>query len=118
MKKQINLVKEFHNKFNVPVLDSPSLSSEDRSAFRYKLMKDEVDEYLSGIKDGDIKNVAKELSDILYTVYGTILEHGLQDIIEDVFEEVHKSQMSKDYSEYKMIKGDNYFEADIDKFFE
>ncbi len=64
-----------------------------------------------------IENVAKELADILYAVYGTILEHGLQDKIEDIFEEVHRSNMSKDYHEYKMIKGQNYFKADVKKFF-
>ena len=70
-----------------------------------------------GAENGDIKNIAKELCDILYAVYGTILEHGLQDIIKDIFEEVNKSNMSKEYTEFKMKKGENYFEPDIDKFF-
>jgi predicted HAD superfamily Cof-like phosphohydrolase len=91
MKKEINLVRDFHNKFKAPVLEKPSLIPEDRFSLRYKLMRDEVEEYLEGVEKGDIKNIAKELSDILYTVYETILEHGLQDIIEGVFEEVHKS---------------------------
>lgn len=81
-------------------------------------MKDEVEEYLAGAENGDIENIAKELADILYAVYGTILEHGLQDKIEAIFKEVHRSNMSKDYHEYKMIKGENYVEADIKKFFQ
>jgi len=118
MKKQIDLVKEFHEKFRVLVSDSPSLIPEDRSSNRYRLMRDEVEEYLVGVKNGDIENIAKELCDILYTVYGTILEHGLQDKIEAIFEEVHKSNMSKDYHRYKMVKGSNYFKADVKKFFQ
>lgn len=118
MKKQINLLKEFHKKFNVPVLDKPSLTPEDRSNNRYQLMKDEVEEYLAGVQNGNIENIAKELADILYTVYGTILEHGLQNKIEAVFGEVHRSNMSKDYSEYKMIKGENYSKANIRQFFQ
>lgn len=55
--------------------------------------------------------------DILYVVYGTILEHGLQDKIEAIFEEVHRSNMSKDYDEYKMVKGPSYFKANVKKFF-
>ena len=81
-------------------------------------MKDEVEEYLQGVEKKDLENIAKELSDILYAVYGTILEHGLQDKIEAIFEEVHRSNMSKDYNEYKMVKGSNYFKADLHKFFE
>jgi predicted HAD superfamily Cof-like phosphohydrolase len=116
MKKQINLVKEFHEKFKVLVSDNPSLISEDRSSNRFRLMKDEVEEYLAGVQDEDIENITKELCDILYAVYGTILEHGLQDKIEAIFEEVHRSNMSKDYHEYKMVKGSNYFKADVKKF--
>ena len=116
MKKQLNLVKEFHEKFNVPVLNKPSLIPKDRSDLRYRLMKEEVDEYIEGVQKRDIKNLAKELSDILYAVYGTILEHGLQDNIEEIFQEVHNSQMSKDYHQYKMVKGENYFKANLDKF--
>jgi len=114
---RINLVKKFHKKFNVPVLKKPSLIPKDRSDFRYSLMKEEFEEYAEGVKREDLENIAKELSDILYAVYGTILEHGLQDIIEDVFREVHDSHMSKDYHQYKMIKGKGYFKPNISKFF-
>ncbi len=117
MKKQLNLVKDFHKKFNVPVLNKPSLIPKDRSGLRYRLMKEEVDEYIESVQKEDIKNLAKELSDILYAVYGTILEHGLQDKMEEIFQEVHNSQMSKDYHQYKMVKGKNYFKESLDKFF-
>lgn len=117
MKKQIDLVKEFHEKFGVLVSNKPSLIPEDRSNLRHQLMGEEVKEYLESVKNTDIKNIAKEIADILFTVYGTILEHGLQDKIEEIFEEVHRSNMSKSKSQYKMIKGPEYFEADIKKFF-
>ncbi len=116
MEKALELVKEFHQKFNVPVLDKPSLIPLDRSDLRYKLMKDEVEEYPLGVKNKDLENIAKELADVLYAVYGSILEHGLQDRFEDIFKEVHNSNMSKDYHEYKMVKGPGYFKADINKF--
>ena len=78
-------------------------------------MREEVEEYLLGAKNGDLENIAKELVDILYGVYGTILEHGLQDKIDKVFREVHRSHMSKNYSKYKMIKGKNYFKPNVRK---
>lgn len=117
MKKQLDQVNKFHKKFKVPVLNKPSLIPADRSDFRYSLMAEEVKEYIEGARNNDLKNIAKELSDILYAVYGTILEHGLQDIMEDIFQEVHNSHMSKDYHQYKMIKGEKYFKPNIEKFF-
>jgi predicted HAD superfamily Cof-like phosphohydrolase len=117
MKKELELVKEFHRKFKAPVSNKPSLISKERSKFRFDLMLEEVKEYQSdGVESGKIENVAKELADILYAVYGTILEHGLQDRMEEIFEENHRSQMSKEYGQYKMIKSKEYFEADIKKF--
>ena len=117
MKIELDMVKEFHKKFSVLVSEHPSLIPKDRTQHRYRLMKEEVEEYLKGAKDGDIENIAKELADVLYATYGTVLEHGLQDKMEEIFEEVHGSNMSKDYNEYKMVKGKSYFEPDIEQFF-
>lgn len=115
MKTRINLVKDFHKKFKVPILEKPSLISKDRSNLRYELMKEEVEEYNLGVKNGDLENIAKELVDILYGVYGTILEHGLEEKINELFEEVHSSNMSKDYGKYKMVKGKKYFKPNLKK---
>jgi len=116
MIKQLKLVSEFHKKFHTPVLDGPSLIPSSRSSFRYNLMKEEVEEYGSGVQNNDLENITKELCDILYAAYGTILEHGLQDVIEEAFEEVHNSNMSKDFHQYKMVKGENYFKANVGRF--
>ena len=118
MIKQIKLVKEFHKKFHVPTLGKPSLIPKDRSDLRHGLMAEEVREYREGVLGNDLENIAKEMCDILYAVYGTILEHGLGDVIEDIFEEVHSSHMSKDYHRYKMVKGKNYFKPNVGKFLE
>lgn len=117
MKKEIDLVKAFHQKFKVPVLKKPALVPKDRSDLRFRLMHDEVGEYRDGVAQRDLENIAKELCDVLYAVYGTILEHGLQDKIEAIFKEVHRSNMSKDYHQYKMVKGEKYFKPDLGKFF-
>lgn len=116
MKKELELVNTFHKKFNVPALEVPSLIPKDRSDLRYILMEEEVREYKEGAQNGDLENIAKELCDILYSTYGTILEHGLKDKIEAIFEEVHNSHMSKDYHQYKMIKGEGYFKPDVRKY--
>lgn len=118
MKKQLDLVETFHKKFRAPVSSAPTVIPEDRLILRYRLMHEEVQEYLEGAKKEDLENVAKELSDILYAVYGTIIEHGLQDKMEEIFEEVHNSHMTKDYHQYKMVKGPNFRKANLKKFFE
>ncbi len=118
MKIELDLVKQFHAKFGQPILPTPSLIPENRYKWRHELMKSEVEEYVEGNQKGDLENVAKELCDVLFSVYGTILEHGSQDKIDLMFEEVWRSNMSKDASEYKMIKGPNYFKADLKKFLE
>ena len=78
-------------------------------------MDEEVKEYLEGNENKDLDNIVNEICDILYSVYGTILEHGLQDKIEECFKAVHESHMSKDIHEYKMIKGKNYFKPNLSK---
>ena len=113
MRKEIDLVREFHEKFQIPLLLKPSLITKDRSDLRFRLMKEEVEEYLEGVENKDLPNIAKELADILYATYGTIIEHGLQDQMEEIFEEVHKSNMTKKFHLYKMIKDKDFKKADI-----
>lgn len=116
MKTQLDLVKAFHQKFRALINENPSLIPQERYELRYRLMKEEVEEYLAGAQNGDLENIAKELGDILFTVFGTIVEHGLQDKMEAVFDEVCRSNMSKDYHEHKMIKGPTYSPANVGQF--
>ena len=116
MKKQLKLVEKFHKKFKGPVLKKPSLIPRDRSDLRYSLMSEEVKEYLVAVNNRDLISIADALADTLYATCGTILEHGLQDRFEAIFEEIHNSNMSKDYHQYKMVKGPKYFKPDIKKF--
>lgn len=115
MNKELNQVKEFHEKFKVLINHEPTLINKERAKLRHSLMSEEVQEYANGAKNGDLENIAKELADILYTTYGTIIEHGLQDKMEDVFKAVHESNMSKDYHPLKVQKGKNYIAPDISK---
>jgi predicted HAD superfamily Cof-like phosphohydrolase len=115
MKKELELVAEFNKKVGSPVLTSPSLIAEERALFRHSLIAEEVAEYKEGVAGQDLENIAKELADILFATYGTILEHGLQDKMPEIFAEVHRSNMSKDFARYKAVKGRNYTPADIKK---
>ena len=84
-------------------------------------MKEENEEYLEAAKNGDMVEIADALGDQLYILCGTILRHGLQDKIVEVFEEIQRSNMSKldadgkpIYREDgKVLKSDRYFKPNI-----
>ena len=85
-------------------------------------MAEENEEYLEAAKNDDLIEVADALGDMLYILCGTILEHGMQYKIEEVFEEIQRSNMSKlggngkpIYREDgKVMKGPNYFNPNIE----
>jgi len=95
MKKQLDSVKEFHEKFKQSNGFSPCLITEEEATLRHKIMIEEVDEYMDAVKDKDMVGIADALGDQLYILCGTILKHGMHNIIEQVFDEIHASNLSK-----------------------
>ncbi|MDO5088421.1 MAG: nucleoside triphosphate pyrophosphohydrolase family protein [Leptotrichiaceae bacterium] len=124
MKRQVECVEEFHNIYKLGNSEKPIGKLENgKEKLRFELMKEENEEYLEAAAKGDIVEVADALGDMMYILCGTIIEHGMQNIIEEVFEEIHRSNLSKldengkpIYREDgKVIKGPNYFSPDIKK---
>jgi len=122
MKKRIASVHEFHSAFKLNIQEAPTVNiSDDRKHLRFELMKEENEEYLEAAKNNDLVEVADALGDMLYILCGTIIEHGMQDKIEEVFNEIQRSNMSKlgedgkpIYREDgKVLKGPNYFKPNI-----
>ena len=123
MKSKIKAVELFHKSFGLGVLDEPKANlGEAKNKLRFNLMDEENKEYLEAADEGDLVEVADALGDMLYILCGTILEHGMQHKIEEVFEEIQRSNMSKlgangkpIYREDgKVLKGPNYFKPDIE----
>lgn len=114
MKKQLNQVLDFHKKFKNPIWNKIKNIPEERYNFRHSLITEEINEYLEWAKKWDKENIAKELCDILFSTYWAIIEHWLQDKIEECFDEVYRSNMSKEYTiSYKMHKWKDYSPADL-----
>lgn len=122
MKHQINSVKIFHEVYNLSYKDSPVADiGIDKINLRFKLMAEENQEYFEAAKNNDIVEVADALGDMLYILCGTIIEHGMQDKIEEIFDEIQKSNMSKlgedgkpiYRNDGKVMKGPNYFKPKI-----
>lgn len=124
MKKQLDHVEKFHDTFGIPNKNSPIATIEDSLIdLRFRLMVEENEEYLEAAKSGNLVEVADALGDMMYILCGTILSHGMQHKIEEVFEEIQRSNMSKlgedgqpIYREDgKVLKGPNYFKPNIKK---
>ena len=89
-------VEDFHNAFGIDNNYSPTANIDNNDyELRYRLMREENEEYLEAAKEGDLVEIADALGDQLYILCGTILKHGLQHKISEVFEEIQRSNMSK-----------------------
>lgn len=93
--KSLTSVAEFHKTFQHPILDTPQIPSEERCALRVSLIAEELKELEEAIQNKDIVEVADALCDIQYVLSGAILEFGLKDEFNALFEEVQRSNMSK-----------------------
>lgn len=126
MKKQLEAVLLFHKAFKLGTGPVPvALPDTVKPQLRYNLMKEENEEYLEAALSNNLTGVADALGDILYVLCGTIIEHGLQHKIEEVFDIIQESNMSKlgadgqpIYREDgKVIKGPGYKAPDFSGIF-
>ena len=122
LKETISAVEIFHDAFGIKNNYEPTIDLTEKDIeLRYNLMNEENSEYLEAAKNGDIVEVADALGDQLYILCGTILKHGLQHKIVEVFTEIQRSNMSKldingkpIYREDgKVLKGPGYSPPDL-----
>lgn len=123
LQEAIDYVQTFHDSFKIHSTDTPTVDVEERLIdLRHKLMGEENDEYLEAAKNGDMVEVADALGDMLYILCGTIITHGMQYKIEEVYSEIQRSNMSKLDSDGnpiyredgKVMKSDQYFKPNIE----
>jgi predicted HAD superfamily Cof-like phosphohydrolase len=126
MEEQLKAVETFHNAFGQENGKYPRPLDEHGFNLRHSLMQEENDEYLEACFKNSLVEIADALGDQLYILCGTILRHGMQHIIEDVFNEIQASNMSKLgddgkpvlREDGKILKGPGYFRPDLSKFIE
>jgi predicted HAD superfamily Cof-like phosphohydrolase len=126
MKRQLDSVAEFHKAFKQKDGRWPQPLDIEDFELRHRLMEEENNEYLEACDRNSLVDIADALGDQLYILCGTILKHGMQNIIEEVFDEIHQSNMSKLgedglpilRNDGKILKGSGYFKPDINKFIE
>ena len=127
MKKYTDAVHEFHSAFKLGIKHEPTADlGAAKNLLRFNLMKEENEEYLEAANTNDLVEVADALGDMLYILAGTIIEHGMQYKIAEVFDEIQRSNMSKlgedghpiFREDGKVLKGPNYFKPNIGEILE
>jgi predicted HAD superfamily Cof-like phosphohydrolase len=122
LKEVLSSVAEFHTAFRIPNADAPHATlPREEALLRHRLMAEENDEYLEAAENGDVVEVADALGDQLYILAGTMMRHGMQDVIAKVFREIQASNMSKLGAngepilreDGKVMKGPNFFRPNI-----
>lgn len=90
MKKEYEMVREFHQKFMHPVGEQPKKMDLERAKQRSKWMREEVQEFIDA---SDVYEQARELADVIYFALGTLVEMGVEP--SQVFAAVHQANMDK-----------------------
>lgn len=96
--KQMNYlekVSEFHETFKHPILKKPGIPNKKRVELRISLLQEELNELKSAIEKNDIVECADAFCDLQYVLSGAVLEFGFQKKFNTLFDEVHRSNMSK-----------------------
>jgi predicted HAD superfamily Cof-like phosphohydrolase len=123
MKKQLKQVEDFQKAFGGFIGEGASFPPLDRCVLRQRLLQEEVLELHEAWSNKDIVEVADAITDCLYILFGTAIEFGLQDKLEDFFDEVHGSNMSKldengkpiYRNDGKVLKSEKYYKPDLKK---
>lgn len=96
MKKQLEQVKKFQDLTKQTNSNYPTLSvDKETSDLRLRLLREETDELQKAIAEKNLVEVADALGDLQYVLFGTVNTFGLQEKFEDIFNEIHRSNLTK-----------------------
>ena len=113
-------VGDFMEAFGQKVEMEPTWPDFNTRELRLELIQEELEELSDAVADRDMIQIADALTDLLYVVYGAGHSFGLD--LDECFEEVHRSNMSKlgengrpiHREDGKVMKGPGYFEPDLE----
>jgi len=91
----LSQVAEFHHTFKHPVVAEPAIPLKERAQLRIELLAEELKELQEAVNEHDIVEIADALCDLQYVLAGAVLEFGLGHRFKELFDEVHRSNMSK-----------------------
>jgi predicted HAD superfamily Cof-like phosphohydrolase len=91
---QYDQVREFRTKLGLPVSDVPALLPPEQLSFYARFIMEELSELMKAHEKGDLVDAADAVVDLLYVTMG--LSHHLGLPLEDLFQVVHKANMTKE----------------------
>ncbi|MES2419114.1 MAG: nucleoside triphosphate pyrophosphohydrolase family protein [Bacteroidota bacterium] len=91
----LNQVAEFHRTFKHPIIEKAAIPTKERSQLRIELLAEELRELQEAVNDNNLIEIADALCDLQYVLAGAVLEFGLGEQFKALFDEVHRSNMSK-----------------------
>ena len=114
------LVGDFMEAFGQKVELEPTWPDFNTRELRLDLIQEELDELAQAMEDRDMVQIADALTDLLYVVYGAGHAFGID--LDECFQEVHSSNMSKlgpngkpiHREDGKVLKGPGYYEPDLE----
>ena len=114
------LVGDFMEAFGQQVELEPTWPDFNTRELRLDLIQEELDELAQAMEDRDMVQIADALTDLLYVVYGAGHAFGID--LDECFQEVHSSNMSKlgpngkpiHREDGKVMKGPGFFEPDLE----
>lgn len=120
-------VAEFHHTFHHPIIATPTIPSKERADLRISLIAEELKELQDAVADNNLTEIADALCDIQYVLAGAVLEFGFGEKFKSLFDEVHRSNMSKacksvaeaeaTIAHYKQKDGSEAYYKEIDGLF-
>ncbi len=119
----LELVREFHQVYEQPINDEPTLWDEDLNKLRLDLIREELTELMIALEDRDPVATLDALTDLQYVLDGAYLTFGLHKWKDAALQEVQRSNMSKldengkpvKRADGKVLKGPNYSPPDLKK---
>jgi len=123
MSEKTKMLTKFNKTFGLPVAKKPTLLNSKEYNLKYNLLKEELDEYRQACANDDMLEISDALVDIAYVLYGMVVHHGLSNVFDDMFQEVHNSNMSKlengkvlRRTDGKILKGSEFFKPNLKQF--
>jgi predicted HAD superfamily Cof-like phosphohydrolase len=86
-------VKEFHEVMGMEDNKTPTLVDGETAGLRIAVIAEEFNEFIDGVAQEDLVEIADALGDLLYVIYGAANAYGID--LEPVFNEIHDSNMKK-----------------------
>jgi predicted HAD superfamily Cof-like phosphohydrolase len=89
----LDQVRDFHEKFGLPIGSQPALPSESERELRRRLIREDLEELGKAEEADDLIEIADALGDLVCVIYGTALSYGID--LDAVVAEIHRSNMTK-----------------------